>query len=290
MANKDTIVAVHSDLHAGSTVAVCPPSWVNLDGNTISASPGQLILYRQWKRSAFKVKEALNENRRRKRLVIVLNGEPIDGDHHETYQLITKNKPEQEGIAISLLDEWMKIVEFDPKRGDCMYMTRGTTSHEKGQHLNNIGRDLDGVVPYRKDSSPTTKDGRYFYDILRRTVNGKLFDIAHHGFSVSKRRWLKSNNVRWTLISMYFDALEEGLPIPDYVIRSHLHEYTYDRYKDMWGCVTPAWQIKTNFGFKVAPNNHINTIGMIYFDVTKDGFSKEYAEYIKVEDTPVKEF
>jgi hypothetical protein len=290
MQNKDTVVAVHSDLHAGSTVAVCPTKWNISDGGTFYASPAQTILHRQWVSSANNVKDLLNEKRRRKRLIIVLNGEPIDGDHHETHQLITKLKSEQEQIAVSLLDEWMQIVEYDPHRGDRMYLIRGSTAHEKGEHINNIGRDLDGVVPYRKDSSSTVKDGKYYFDVLRRTVNGKLFDIAHHGFTVSKRRWLKSNNIRWGLISMYFDCLEENSQIPDYVIRSHMHEYTYDRYKNMWGCVTPAWQLKTNYGFKAATNNHINTIGMVYFDVSGEGYSKEYADYIKVEDAPIEEF
>lgn len=290
MANKDTVIAVHSDLHAGSTVAVCPPKWNLNDGGTFYASPAQQILHRQWIHSAKSVKDLLNENRRRKRLVIILNGEPIDGVHHETHQLITRGKPEQEQIAVTLLDEWMQVAGYNPQRGDCMYLIRGTTAHERGEHLNNVGRDLDGVIPYRKDSSSTTKDGKYYHDLIRRTVNGKLFDVAHHGFSVSKRRWLKSNNVRWNLISIYFDCLEYKMPIPDYVIRSHAHEYTFDRYKNMWGCVTPGWQLKTNFGYKVATNNHINTIGMVYFDVTKDGYSKEYEDYLKVEDAPIEEF
>lgn len=286
----DTVIAIHSDLHVGSSVAVCPLKWNLLEGGTFRASPGQRILHRQWVKSAKNVRTLLNEGDQRKRLVIVINGEPIDGDHHESHQLITKVKTEQLEMAISLLDEWLQIVEYNPQSGDCIYLVRGTSAHEKGEHLNVIGRDFDGVVPYRKDSSPTTKDGRYYHDKLRRRVNGKLFDIAHHGFGVGSKAWLKSNTIRWWLISMYFEALEEGMPIPDYVIRSHNHVYTFDRYKDMWGCVTPSWQLKTNFGYKVAANNHLNTIGMIYFDVLESGFSKPYAEYIKVQDTKVEDF
>lgn len=292
--SKDTVVAVLSDMQVGSTVALCPPKWNLLDGNTHHASPAQMIIYRQWIESAKKVKDLLTEGRGRKRLVIILNGEPIDGDHHGTPQIITKNKTEQINMAVSLLDEWMQITDYTPKRGDCMYLVRGTTAHESGEHINQIGRDLEGVVPFRKDTSELTKDGRYYFHKLRRTVSGNLFHITHHGFSRGSRAHTRSNSLRNTLVSMYFDALDYGLPIPDYVVRSHNHVYTYDTYpgerKKMWGCITPCWQLKTHFGNQVAANEDMNTIGMVYFDVLKSGHSAPYAEYIKVEDAPVKEF
>jgi hypothetical protein len=294
MPNKDTVIAVISDMQVGSTVALCPPKWNLLDGGTHIASPAQMIIYRQWIHSAKKVNELLHEGRGRKRLVLILNGEPIDNYHHGTPQIITKRPQEQIDMAIALLDEWMQIAEYEPKHGDKMYLVRGTSAHENGEYINQIGRDLDGVVPYRKDTSSITKDGRYYFHKLRRTVNGKLFHIAHHGFTRGSRAHTRSNSLRYTLASMYFDALDYGLPIPDYVVRSHNHVYTYDTYtgerKTIWGCITPCWQLKTHFGNQVAANEDINTIGMVYFDVLKSGYSMPYAEYIKVEDTPIKEF
>ena len=291
--NTNTVIAVLSDMQVGSTVALSPPNWNLLDGGTWRASGAQSIIYRQWVTSAEKVRDLRHEGKR-KRLVVVLNGEPIEGDHHDTAQIITKNVTEQIDMAISLLDQWLGIAEYNPKRGDCIYLVRGTSAHEKGEHIERIGRDLDGVVPYRKDSSPIVKDGRYHYQKLRRTVNGKLFDFAHHGFSRGSRAWTRSNSIRYALQSMYFDALDYGKPIPDYVIRSHKHVYIHDTYhgerKTIWGCQTPCWQLKTQFGNQVAANEHINTIGMIYFDVLASGASQPYAEYIQVEDTKVEEF
>jgi hypothetical protein len=40
----------------------------------------------------------------------------------------------------------------------------------------------------------------------------------------------------------------------------------------------------------VAANEDINTIGSIFFDVTKSGASKVYPEIIEVEDEPIKDF
>jgi len=294
MKSKDAVVAVISDMQTGSTVALSPLRWNLLDGGTYRASPGQKIIYRQWVKSAQKVKELRHDGRGTKRLVFVLNGEPIDGHHHDTPQLITTRPKEQIEMSISLIDEWLGIAEYNPKRGDCIYLVRGTSAHERGEYIEQIGRDFDGVVPYRKDTSPLVKDGRYHFQKLRRTVNGVLFDFAHHGFTRGSRAWTRSNSIRYALQSIYFNALENNLPIPDYVIRSHKHYYTYDDYKGerktVWGCLTPCWQLKTYFGNMVAANDPLNTIGMIYFDVLKNGNSKPYAEYIKIEDAPVKEF
>ena len=294
MPNKDTVVVVNSDIQVGSTLSVCPPRWNLIEGGTYRASPAQMIMYRQWIHSANKVKELLYEKRARKRLVFVLNGEPVDGDHHGTAQLITKTTQEQVDMSIALLDEWLQIVEYSPKRGDSIYLIRGTSAHEQGEVIEQIGRDIDGVIPMRKDSSPITRDGRYHYQKLRRMVNGKLFHITHKGFGRGGRAWTRENGIRNGLKSMYFDALDNKKPVPDYVIRSHNHVYTYDDYngknKRMWGCITPCWQLKTNFGNQVAGNDDINTIGLVYFDVLASGASMEYADILEVEDTKIEEF
>lgn len=293
MTNKDTVVAVISDMQVGSTVALCPPKWNLYEGGTFHASPAQMIIYRQWVQSAKKVKDLLSGGRNRKRLVIVLNGEPIENDHHDTPQIITKNPQEMIDMSVSLLDEWMGIVNYEPKRGDCMYLVRGTSAHEKGEHIEQIGRDLEGVVPFRADSQGR-KDGRYHYQKLRRTVNGRLFSIVHHGFSRGSRAWTTENGIYNSLKSMYFSGLDYQQDIPDFVIRSHKHVFTYAYYygrnKTMYGCQTPCWQLKTHFGNQVAANQDINTIGMISFDVLKSGAAQVYPEILEVEDTKVEEF
>ena len=294
MPNKDTVVALISDMHTGSSCALCPLSWNLMEGGTYRASPGQRIIHRLWVKSARKVKECREEAKEKKRLVVILNGEPIDGNHHGTAQLITILPKEQVSMAISLLDEWLGIAEFDSKRGDCMFLVRGTSAHERGEHINDIGRDIEGVVPYKPDTSDKQKDGRYNWQKLRRTVNGVLFDIAHHGFSRGSRAWTRSNSIRWALTSIYLTCIEKKLPVPNYVIRSHKHYFTYDALfrngVTMWGFLTPAWQLKTNFGHMVAANDPLNTIGMIYFDVLASGASQHYKEILEIEDTPVKDF
>ena len=63
MPDKDTVIAVLSDIQAGSTVAVCPPRWNLYDGGTYHASPAQMIIYRQWVASAKVIKDLLGEGK-----------------------------------------------------------------------------------------------------------------------------------------------------------------------------------------------------------------------------------
>ena len=293
-ADKDAVVAVISDMQVGSTVGLCPPRWQLHDGGTHRASPAQMIIYRQWVKSSERVRDLLTEGRGKKRLVLVLNGEPIDNHHHDTPQIITRNATEQIDMAISLLDEWLGIVDYAPKRGDCIYLVRGTSAHEKGEHIERIGRDIDGVIPMRKDSSPLVKDGRYHFQKLRRTINGQYFHITHHGMNRGSRAWTSENGINNACKSIYFSCLDSGSQIPNFIIRSHNHVWTeggYDgRNAKIFGCITPCWQLKSHFGNQVAANDDINTIGMVSFDVLKSGATKVYPEYIEVEDSPIKEF
>jgi len=294
MPNKDTVVAVISDMQVGSTVALCPLKWSKMEGGSHRASPGQRIIHREWIHSATKVNECLNEHKERKRLVLVVNGEPIDGDHHATPQLITTIKSQQLAMSESLLDEWLNHVGYNDKHGDKIYLVRGTTAHERGEHINELGRDIDGVVPYRKDTSEILRDGRYYWQILKRRVNGVYFRITHHGFGRGSRAWTTENSIQYALKSYYFKCLDEGKPIPEYMITSHKHVYNeahyFGRQKTMFGCTTPCWQLPTHFVYKVASLEDLSTIGMIYVDVTANGGSKLYKEFIEVENTKIGEF
>ena len=291
MANKDTVLAIVSDMQVGSTLALCPPKWNLLDGGTFHASPAQMIIYRQWIRSAQVLKDILTEGRGRKRLVLILNGEPVDGHHHDTPQLITKRPQEQIEMSISLLDEFLQIVDYHPKKGDMIYLVRGTDAHEKGEYIEQIGRDIIGVRAKRKDTSNLIKDGLYHYQKLRLSINDNLIHVTHKGFNRGTRAWTTANSIGYALKSIYFNNLNHGVPIPNYVIRSHNHVYTHASYEDrhakMWGCITPCWQLKTYFGNHVAGNEDINTIGNIYIDINGTGTSKVIPEILEIEDEPI---
>ena len=69
------------------------------------------------------------------------------------------------------------------------------------------------------------------------------------------------------MLKVIFDSAKHRLPIPDVVIRSHVHSYanTGDMF-DTTGVVTPPWQLRTSFGWKVEPDMVVAEIGGLAFD------------------------
>jgi hypothetical protein len=77
------------------------------------------------------------------------------------------------------------------------------------------------------------------------------------------------------------------------VVASHFHTfiqaYYHGKQKVMYGCVTPSWQVKTNFVNRVAALENLNSIGNLYFDVTVSGAIKPIPDIIEIEDVPIGE-
>lgn len=292
--NKDTVIAVISDLHVGGRTSICPMKWNSLDGDPHRASPAQRIIHRQWINCAEQVRDCLTETKERKRLVLVINGDVIDGDHHDSHQLITRIKQEQINMASDLIDEWVRVAGYDPDRDDCIYLVRGTDAHEKGDSLEQIGKDIDGVIPFRKPSSEDSSDGRYSHNLLRKTVNGVYFRLTHHGLSTGRLPWTSEDSIRRKLKAMYFDCLDRKKPIPNYVIGAHIHQYRiayyYGRNQSMCGVTSPSWQMRTHHGNRVAALDDHNDIGMIWFDVMANGNSREFHDILELEDVKISEF
>lgn len=282
----DTIVAPLADTHCGSTVGLAPPRWTLEDGGGLIRSEGQLILWDQFKECAQEIKH----QRKKKRLIIPVMGDPIDGAHHDTIQISTPNNNEHARMFTWLLEYFMDEAGFDHRKGDKLLFLRGTYSHvtklEEG-----IARDFTDPKTQKPIAIPAVvgdfnKDGAYVHDHMVLNVNGVRFDLAHHGFGVGARAWTRENGVLLTIKSMYWDSLEPPyFDLPDYVIRAHMHQYTtapFERKgKQIRGTVLPAYQLKTHYGHKVANTKRIASIGQVYYEVAKDGKSRQVDDLVK---------
>ena len=141
-----TLLVVISDIHANSTVAVCPPS-INLDdGGSYKASKAQLWIWDKWLKFWSKVKE---ESKGYDKLCVVLNGDLVDGDHHDTPQIITRNMETQSRIALAVIKP---MLDLNP---DAIYVIRGTESHvgKSGQWEEFIANDIGAVVDEQRGTS-----------------------------------------------------------------------------------------------------------------------------------------
>ena len=161
-----TVIADMGDIHAGSTVAVCPPTVTREDGGSYQASAAQKELYRMWLKYHAILKEAVGtrskRSKRRKKFYLLIKGEVIDGDHHDTSQLISRNQ-------VSKLFE-----PFFDLKPDRVFILRGTPAHsgESSMWDEQFARDID--------AEPDTENGTYSWYWLPAVWEGVKFDIAPH--------------------------------------------------------------------------------------------------------------
>ena len=277
-----TVLVVVSDEHAGSTTGLLPPgNWTGRDGQTIKPSPGQRILWKQWEECW----ERVLQLRKGANLVVVHNGDAIDGDHHDTTQLHTKNIEEQKQMHLASMDWALQHATFGKK--DKLFYVSGTESHVGGTE-DDIARDLGAVPSIEPTADSNFRDGRFVHHHLKLNINGVRFDIAHHGISAGGN--VMSNSAYLAAKYHYFNCLEYGTEPADYLIASHFHEYKTALYEGNNGSVrsviTPAFQLKTEYGIRVA-RQKLASIGLVIIVIEEDG--RHYFECPRLTYDDVKE-
>ncbi len=288
-----TVIAFPSDTHCGSTLGLIPPKPLQLhEGGEYLPSKAQRIIWNQWEYNW----ELIRKERKNSNLIIVHDGDVVEGIHHESTQINSSRVDEHETIASMCLDFAMQKAKFG--KGDKYYQVAGTEEHagNGSSSEERVAQDFDGVVPvYENQGFGDKKNGRYTWDGLLRTVNGVLFDIAHHGGSVGSRAWSTENGLYNKIKSIYWECLDLKLPIPRYWIRAHYHTYVRTEYAGRHGVITgimlPGFQIKTGYvykkrGFIMKPAD----VGMVWVVVNDDGTSKDYVDKIEVKQEEIREF
>jgi len=269
--NKDTLIVNLSDMHSGGTTALFPKRFWQFTHTNHTPTSDQKRMFDHFSYCAKEVLKA----RKDKRLIVVHDGDAIDGDHHSSLQIVTRMKNEQIEIHIELMDYFLQTTKFD-KRTDDLYYVSGTEVHT-GDTEDSIGDDLGAV---------RTEGGLSAFDELELMVNGKMIWFVHHGPTAGKganmgntmRNWLKNN---------FFERVLEGERPPDYIITGHTHQpYWNDyigrhkgKYFKVQGLICPSWQMKTRYGYKAAPMQKAK-IGLQYFTVTKDGMISDPTELL----------
>lgn len=249
---KSIVVAVVSDIHSGSKVAVCPPRITLDEGDSYVANKWQLWLWNNWLDYWKNVKLARGKGKKRLPLVVVINGEITDGDHHRTTQGIApRSISDRFKIAIETLNP---MLDLNP---DEIYVIRGTETHsgKGGEEDELIAKDISAVQSHTESFS---------WWHLPLEVKNILFDIAHHG---------KTGNLPWTgasavvryAVELSYYYLSRGHRLPDLAIRSHKHK-SYDSYDNapIRVITTCGWQYPTSFIHKIAPGQMPDIGGLIF--------------------------
>jgi len=245
--NIATLVVAPSDLHCGSQVGLLPPSWTLPDASIVYANPLQEILYRQWCEAWTRV----GELRKRAAKMLVINvGDAVDGNHHETVELVTPRIDVQERIHISVMQEALQMAGFVPGLDHIQYIS-GTDTHVGGGSSSEE-RILRALLTSTESSADKVLAG-YLGDI-----DGQLFDIAHHGPRVGGRRWTRESSMRSYFTSEYLSRLENGERVPRVFLRGHGHQFGHVTLTRQDGSTVsdafllPAFCFKGDYASKVA--------------------------------------
>jgi|TARA_R110000824_G_C15033094_1_gene659608 hypothetical protein len=274
-----TVIVVASDLHCGSTLGLCPAEGVELDdGGWYKPSKAQKWLWQEWEKHWKKVEDIVRD----RTWHLVLNGDLIDGFHHNSVELATPLTSIQIRMGMASLN---KCLYLSPK-ASAIHVMRGTPAHvgQSASSEESMARAL------AKEGWPVVPDpdtGNYSSYKRRLDIGSTRISIHHHS------RFGQRAHTRRSLSSLYaFDtwaetaieclremkngdlqkAWDEKRP-PDLAIRSHNHQYLDTGY-DHRGVTrivhTPAFQFATEWVHKIATNN-LADVGILVIIVEDDG-------------------
>jgi hypothetical protein len=232
-------VVVLSDLHVGSTAGVWPASHRVEGGGTYEAN-----VYQQWLAACWH--EMLAEvGKLRPKPIVVVNGDAISGTNPRDGQLISNNLAVQVTAAKAMLEP---LVAASRRT----YMIRGTEWHEgkASEAVELLAMQLDTVA------DPTTGQRSWWELYLELGEGGgPVCHFAHH-VGMSSVPWYEATvplRDGLLLLSELHRFHDGQSPNVRCVVRSHRHRFIHvDAPPDFHVVVTPAWQLKTAYGYKKA--------------------------------------
>lgn len=217
------------------------------DGGAYTRSPAQDWLWDVWRQQW---EDIPAPSRRKGWLGVLLNGDLVDGDHHHTYQIISRD------LAIQKHALWQCMEPVIRKKPDAWIIIRGTESHvgQAGAAEESFARSLKDAghtVWHNQDTGSLTH-----WHFLGE-INGVRIDAGHHGKGIGSRPWTEQNAVNANALEIYLDyrrARDMGQATEDYphlAIRSHFHRYFDSGQAQPTRLVqTPAFQLATSYVHK----------------------------------------
>lgn len=266
-----TLMTIVSDLHVGSSVGLCPEGGFALDdGGWYKPSAAQEALSKAWG-SFFEDAKKISARKR----VLVVNGDCIDGFHHNTVAVATNNIEVQERAAVELI----KPILSGYKQ---LYYVRGTEAHvgQGGQSEERVAKSLGAEV------HPDTGNHSAFQWWLE--ADGYLVNIAHHISTTSSAAY-ESSAVMREMTAALVEAGQWRQKLPDILVRSHRHRFIEVSIPSEQGrivaLVTPGWQLKTPFVERI-DRMRLPHIGGVHL-IIKDGLCHVKEKIFGFQNTPI---
>lgn len=232
-------IIVISDTHFGCQLGLCPPV-VKLDnGGTYQQSALQIKTWKMWEEFWDKWVPEVTKG---EPFIVVLNGDALDGIHHNTVTQITHNIKDQLAIGENVLRDIITL------KNCCGYFhIRGTEAHvgASGQWEELLAKSL-GAAP--------DENGNHARWELWMEINKALVHFTHHIDNTSSAAY-ESTAVYKELVEAFNEAGRWQDSPPDVIVRSHRHRQMEVRIPTKKGygisLVTPGWQLKTPFTYKM---------------------------------------
>ena len=252
--DRRVVMAVVSDPHAGSTVAVCPERIRLDDGGEYVSSTSQRWLWASWLDFWGKA-QALREANDAE-LYTVFNGDLTDGHHHGTTQVLSGNPAAQSAVVDALLTP---VLDLHPDR---LFFIRGTEAHV-GPSASSEERIAEGLRRngWPVEGDPERRTASWWH--WRALIHGVRIDVKHHG-RMGTRPWTKHTGVGTLAAQIFYEHCARGEPWPALAIRSHYHRHADSGSLHPVRVVqTPAWQLATAYVHKVAPDSLADIGGLL---------------------------
>jgi len=258
-------VLIVSDIHNGSSTAICTPEPEIADlETTYRPNKLQQELYSVWQ-------ECIDDLVQKPDL-LVINGEPVDGANIKNAgkQSWTTNLQDQ-------LNDTEKLLNEIPYKK--LLFTRGS-----GYHVDQQGTNFEEIIAKQMNADRYKAFGGSgmtdYYALVE--IHGKIFNFSHHiGFA----RWAsyRTTSLAREMAGMVFEKDKMGKA--DVLVRSHVHYFVHVEFVHTHGFTTPAWKYPDGHLFRGGTAGTTPDIGMVEVIVEPNGeilVQKHIAEmYIK---------
>lgn len=239
-AAKRNLVFV-SDSHIGCQVGLMHPDGAELDaGNSVQSTRLQKKLWSIWEEAWG---EWIPRVTHGEPYTVIHNGDAIDGVHHNSTTQWTHNITDQLRHAEKILKP---IVDGCEGR---YFHVRGTDAHvgQSGENEEKLAKSLGA----KKDEN----DRHARFELWIRIPGHGLVHAMHH-IGTTGSSAAESTAVYKELVESYVEAGRWGDEEPRVIVRSHRHRNFEIKVPCKDGqalsIVTPAWQLKTPFCYRVA--------------------------------------
>jgi hypothetical protein len=175
--------------------------------------------------------------------IVVVNGDALDGVHHGTKTQVSQNLADQQAIAMRCFTH---VLDMD--KVAALYWLRGTEAHvgQSGEQEESLARAMKA----RPDS-----EGHHARWELYLDLHGHLCHFTHHIGTTGSSAY-ESTAPYKEMVEGYVDAGRWNRTPPEVVVRSHRHRHievrTPSRDAHSIVTVTPGWQLKTPFTYRIA--------------------------------------